>query len=250
MADGLRLIDVDLGQGVRAAFTTVHGGVSAGPWAGLNLGPNTEDEPRRVLANRALLERELGARVAFASQVHGADVGHVQAPPAPSSTSCGTFDALLISRAGLAVGVLVADCVPILLADPVARVGAAVHAGRRGVEEGVVQNAVDRMLAAGARTDQLRAAVGPAACGRCYEVPQQMQDEVAGRVPEARSETSWGTPALDLPSAASAQLARAGVRTIENVARCTIEDEHFYSYRRAGRTGSPTGRFAGVVVLG
>lgn len=249
MADGLRLIDVDLGEGVRACFTTVHGGVSTGPWAGLDLGLNTDDEPRRVLTNRAMLERELGARIAFASQVHGADVGHVQAPPAPSSTSCGTFDALLVSRPGLAVGVLVADCVPVLLADPVARVGAAVHAGRRGVEAGVVRNAVARMLAAGARADRMRAAVGPAACGRCYEVPQQMRDEVAATVPGARSETSWGTPALDLPSAVSAQLAAAGVPAIERVERCTIEDGDFYSYRRAGRSGSPTGRFAGIVVL-
>jgi YfiH family protein len=143
----------------------------------------------------------------------------------------------------------VADCVPVLLADPVARVVGVVHAGRGGVRLGVVHRAVDALLAAGATTGDLRAAVGPAVCGECYEVPAAMRDDVAAVVPSAHATTRSGTPALDLPAAVLAQLAASGVTQTVHVDRCTLEDPDLFSHRRATASGTTTGRQAGVVVL-
>src|SRR5690606_32263396 len=133
----LPVLEVDLGPGVRAFFTTREGGVSAGEHAALNLGLAVEDEPRRVLANHDLLARELGVPVAFGRQVHGADVLDVTGPPRPGRPTVGTGDALVSVRAGVALGVVVADCVPVLLADGERGVVATVHAGRAGLVAGV-----------------------------------------------------------------------------------------------------------------
>jgi YfiH family protein len=131
--------------------------------------------------------------------------------------------------------------VPILLADPEARVVAAVHAGRPGMVAGVVPAAVAAMRSAGAR--DLHAWVGPHVCGACYEVPEQMRAEASAVVPAAYAETSWGTPALDIGAGVRAQLADSGVTTVD-ASRCTIEDEDLFSYRRQGVA---SGRFAGLV---
>ncbi|WP_395410310.1 laccase domain-containing protein [Cellulosimicrobium funkei] len=105
------------------------------------------------------------------------------------------------------------------------------------------------LVAAGARVDRVRAAVGPSACGRCYEVPAWMRDDVALARPATWSTTSWGTPALDLPAGVVADLVAAGVADVVRVPACTIEDERFFSHRRAARRGTTTGRFAGLVAL-
>jgi YfiH family protein len=143
------------------------------------------------------------------------------------------------------LGVLVADCLPVLLADPAARVVAVAHAGRRGLLAGVLPRVVAAMAALGAQPAGIRASVGPAAGGCCYEVPAQMQEEAVASVPELLATTSWGTPSLDLRAGAVAQLRGLGLSAVTTAGGCTIEDESFYSYRRSGRTG----RFAGVVVL-
>ena len=101
------------------------------------------------------------------------------------------------------------------------------------------------MAAAGARAGRIRATVGPAAGGCCYEVPADMQEQAVAVLPELRATTTWGTPALDLRAGAVAQLGALGLEAVTTAGGCTIEDESFYSYRRSGRTG----RFAGVVVL-
>lgn len=252
---GAGLLRVDLGAGVVAGFTTRHGGVSPAPWSALNLGPNVGDEPARVRENRTRVGGWLGAPVAFAAQVHGDDVlqlGEAEraewasdAPP----VAAGEADAVVTAAERLGLGVLVADCVPVLLADAEARVVGVVHAGRAGVRLGVVHRAVDALLAAGATTSSLRAAVGPAVCGGCYEVPAAMRDEVAAVVPVAASTTRHGTPGLDLPAAVLAQLAASGVRDVVHVDRCTLEDPDLYSHRRATASGTATGRQAGVVAL-
>lgn len=144
-------------------------------------------------------------------------------------------DVVLVVRA--------ADCVPVLLADPRARVVGAAHAGRRGLETGVVPATLERMRALGAR--EVTAWIGPHVCGLCYEVPVAMQDEVATAVPAARATTSWGTPSLDLGAGVRAQLERAGA-TVVDVAACTLESPDLYSYRRDGERA---GRHAGVVRL-
>jgi YfiH family protein len=145
--------------------------------------------------------------------------------------------------------VVVADCVPVLLADASAGVGAAVHAGRRGLVDGVVQAAVAAMVAAGARPGRVRAAIGPAICGRCYEVPAALRDEVADVVPGVAATTSWGTPALDLPAGVAAVLAAAGVTGVHRTGWCTHTDDRFFSHRRSTRTGEAPGRCAAVVAV-
>lgn len=250
---------VDLGDGVHAFFTTGTGGVSPAPWStsdggGLNLGLNVSDDAARVAVNRALVAERLGAPVAFATQVHGdivLDLGPAERttwaahrPPA----SAGEADGLVTAERGLGLGVLVADCVPVLLADPEARVVGVAHAGRNGVLAGVVHRALDALVARGADPARVRAAVGPAVCGRCYEVPAAMRDEVAAAVPETYATTDDGTPGLDLPAGVVAQLAARGV-TATRVERCTLEDAELFSHRRAGRAGTTTGRQAGIIAL-
>lgn len=224
-------LEVDLGPGVRAAFSTVAAG---------NLGLATGDEPDAVARRRRAAERWVGGPVAWGRQVHGATV-HVATTAGDDVAAC---DAMVATgEVGLAV--LVADCVPVLLADPAARVVGTVHAGRAGVVAGVVPAAVAALRRAGAR--ELRAVVGPAICGSCYEVPAAMRDDVDARVPGTASTTSWGTPALDLPRAVTGQLVELGVR-VDDLGLCTRTDERFYSHRGV-RDGRPAGRVAGVVRL-
>ncbi|PFG42855.1 hypothetical protein ATJ88_1528 [Isoptericola jiangsuensis] len=250
---GAGLLRVDLGDGVLAGFTTRHGGVSPAPWASLDLASSTGDDPARVRRNRDLLGGWLDAPVAFATQVHGDGV--IELGPADRERwaqdppeSVGEADGLVTGAGGPALGVLVADCVPVVLADPVARVVGVAHAGRQGVVAGVVDRVVDAMLARGARTDDLRAAVGPAVCGDCYEVPETMRDEVTALVPAAWATTAAGTPGLDLPAAVLAGLAARDVRALR-VERCTLTDPDLFSHRRATAAGTVAGRQAGVVVL-
>jgi polyphenol oxidase len=250
------VLEVDLGPGVRAAFTGSAGGSSPAPWTGLNLGLGVGDDPGRVLAHREAVGRRLGAPLVFATQVHGAGVRVLTARDRAArlgggqgERTCGEHDALVTSQPGLGLGVLVADCVPVLLADPQARVVGAVHAGRKGLLAGVVRAALEAMSTQGAQADQVRAAVGPSACGRCYEVPAQMRDDAEATLPGTASTTSWGTPALDLPAGVVAELTSAGVRQITTTGLCTLEDPRFYSHRLATREGATTGRFAGVVAL-
>ncbi|RAY12502.1 peptidoglycan editing factor PgeF [Actinomadura craniellae] len=234
-----------LAEGVRGVFTDRRGGVSAAPYDGRNLGGMVGDDPEAVRRNRAATAAELGLapdRVVYMRQVHGTGVAYVTEPfdgdPPP-------LDAVFTDRPGLGLGVLVADCAPVLLADPVAGVVGAAHSGRAGTVAGVVPALVAAMAGRGADPGRMVAAIGPLACGRCYEVPAAMCDEVAATMPAARSTTAHGTPALDLRAGISAQLAAAGVADVRHDARCTIESPELYSYRRE-RT---TGRFAGYVWL-
>jgi YfiH family protein len=248
-AERLPVLMVDLGPGVRAAFTTRSGGVSARPWDSLNLGLGVDDLPACVLANRDLVERWVGVPVAYAAQVHGLDVRVLSGPPVRSATSVGRCDALVATSSSVAIAVLAADCVPVLLADGAACVVGVAHAGRRGLVLGVIQAAVATLVRSGADPGRLRAVVGPAISGPAYEVPAAMRAEVAAVVPETWSTTAWGTPALDLPAGVVAVLGRAGVTQVEVLDICTSTDERFYSHRRAQREGTSTGRFAGVVRL-
>jgi polyphenol oxidase len=233
---GLPLVEVDLGEGVRAAFTA----------APVNLGLHVGDDAERVREHRRLVERWLGGPAAFATQVHGADVVVVGTWPEPAPDTVGAADAL-VSAGPVGVGVMVADCVPVLLADPDAGVVAAVHAGRRGLAAGVVQATLRAMAASGAVAGRTRAAIGPAICGECYEVPAALREEVAAVVPATWAATSWGTPSLDLPRGVEAQLVAGGVGQVRRVDACTASDSRFFSHRRSTRTGEPAGRFAGVV---
>ncbi|MBO0827094.1 MAG: peptidoglycan editing factor PgeF [Streptosporangiales bacterium] len=238
----------EIAPGVRAAFTDRYGGVSAGPYAELNLGGAPgDDDAAAVAKNRHRVAAAIDTdptRVVWMHQVHGADVAVVDRPwpDAPARV-----DALVTARPHLPLAVRVADCTPVLLADPACRVVAAVHAGRPGLAAGVVGAAVARMAELGARPDRMVAIVGPAVCGGCYEVPEDMRAAVvaAAGVREAWATTRWGTPAVDVPGGVVAQLRGLGVPDLRRVPVCTMESPRHYSYRRDGRTG----RFAGYVWL-
>lgn len=234
----IQVLAADLGPGVRAGFTRRPGGSSAGPYAGLNLALHVGDEPADVAANREVLAAWAGGPVTFPNQVHGTDVLVVEAGDAAEPA-----DAVVTAARGTAVGVLVADCVPVLLADADAGVAGAAHAGRKGFVAGVLEAALAAMERLGARRSAIRAAVGPAAGPCCYEVPAAMRADVGAVRPAAPATTLWGTPSLDLPGGCAALLREAGVAAVTTVGGCTIEDDGSYSYRRNGVTG----RFAGVV---
>ncbi|MFF9348628.1 peptidoglycan editing factor PgeF [Streptomyces sp. NPDC014734] len=229
------------------AFTDRWGGVSAAPYEELNLGGAVGDDPAAVLANRGRAAGALGldpARVVWMNQVHGRDVAVVDGPWEDASR-IPAVDAVVTARRGLPLAVLTADCTPVLLADPVAGVAAAAHAGRPGLVAGVVPATVEAMVALGAEVSRIVARTGPAVCGRCYEVPSGMRAEVAEAVPASWSETSWGTPAVDVTAGVHAQLRALGVTDRQASPVCTLESGDHFSYRR-DRT---TGRLAGYVWL-
>ncbi|WP_447036845.1 peptidoglycan editing factor PgeF [Streptomyces sp. DSM 118878] len=234
-------------SGAHFAFTDRWGGVSAVPYEELNLGGAVGDDPGAVRANRALAARSLGIEpdhVVWMNQVHGRDVAVVDGPWGRDA-DIPAVDAVVTARRGLALAVLTADCTPVLLADPVAGVVAAAHAGRPGMVAGVVPAAVEAMVKLGADPARVVARTGPAVCGRCYEVPGAMRAEVAAVEPAAHAETSWGTPAVDVTAGVHAQLERLGVHDRERSPACTRESGDHFSYRR-DRT---TGRLAGYVWL-
>ena len=207
------------------------------PYASFNLGEHVGDRPEAVAANRERLATGIGLpaqRIVWMEQVHGQRVTVVDAPglaPVPAT------DALVTTQSRLAVAVLVADCVPVLLADPVRKVLAAVHAGRVGSRAGVVPATLAAMRCLGARVEEVEALLGPSACGQCYEVPKRMQADVEAHLPGSACRTRWGTAGLDLRAGLWQQLATAGVARIGVDPRCTIEDPTLYSYRRDGVTG-------------
>lgn len=203
-----------------------------------NLATHVGDDSEVVAANRLRLATSLGIEIdqlRWMNQVHG---NHV----ALASPEVVQADGLVTDQRGIALAVLVADCIPLLLSDEVRDVVAAVHVGRRGLVNGVAVRAVEEMRNLGAK--QIRALVGPAICGACYEVPLTMQQEVLAIAPAAEATSREGTPALDIRAGLVAHLTALGVE-IEVDARCTRESEELFSYRRDDKTG----RFAGVIMV-
>ena len=219
----------DIRPGVTAAFTQVAAG---------NLAFHVGSDDDGVRSRRSALAAAVDAeRVQYMEQVHGSTVVWAE-----EGGDAPVADALL-SR-GLRVAVMVADCVPILLAgqfgDGSTAVGA-VHAGRVGLAGGVVRASVEALRGRG--VSDIEAWIGPSICGHCYEVPASLRDEVAALVPGTASTTSWGTPALDLPAGVMAQLVDLGVPGHTEAAACTMEETRLFSHRRAPGEG----RFAGIV---
>ncbi|MFE6616953.1 peptidoglycan editing factor PgeF [Amycolatopsis sp. NPDC057786] len=230
---------------VRRVVTTRAGGASRPPYDTFNLGDHVGDDAGDVYANRKRLATELGLaedRLAWMEQVHGRTATVVDG----SETSAAeATDALVTAEPGLALVVLVADCVPLLLADAEAGVVAAVHAGRVGARVGVVPAAIEAMRSVGAEPARTEALLGPAICGDCYEVPADMAADVEKHVPGSACKTRKGTPGLDLRAGLWRQLADLGVGKIGVDPRCTNEDKTLFSFRRDGTTG----RIAGITWL-
>jgi YfiH family protein len=230
---------IDAGLPVRAFFTTRRGGVSVAPYDSFNVAGHVGDDPEAVRTNRSMLDELAGAPVVHMAQRHGNTVVTVSNPAGLPEA-----DAIVTRSPNLALAVLVADCVPILMHDSGSGAVGAIHAGRAGVALGIVGAAVARLREAGGlRSGKVSAAVGPAICGVCYEVPEEMRAEVAEVIPEAWAETSWGTPSLDLRAAVRVQLEVVGVDEIRVVGPCTFESTDLFSHRRDGLTG----RTAGVI---
>lgn len=174
--------------------------------------------------------------LATMNQVHGAAVAQVT-----DGSTAPSVDALLTGTRDLGLVVRVADCVPVALVAPDEGLVSVAHAGRRGLVAGVVPAAVSALREQGA--DHIEAWIGPHVCGRCYELPADLADDVAAAVPAARATTSRGTPGADLGAGATAQLLALGVN-VHDVSACTMEDERFFSHRRGD-----VGRFGAVVVV-
>ncbi|MGQ0841057.1 peptidoglycan editing factor PgeF [Actinokineospora sp.] len=222
---------------IRRVVTTRDGGASQTPYDSFNLGEHVGDAPDAVAANRARLAADLGLaadRLVWMEQVHGRTVAVVDGPRAAPVEAT---DGLVTAEPGLALVALVADCVPILLADPVAGVVAAVHAGRVGARVGVVPAALAAMASVGADVRRVEVLLGPSVCGDCYEVPQAMQTDVEKHLPGSACRTRKGTAGLDLRAGLWRQLADAGVARIGIDPRCTNEEPALFSHRREGTTG-------------
>ncbi len=242
----------DLLSPVRHGFFTRAGGASAGVFAGLNCGHGSSDQTEMVRINRARVAQAIGVPpegLKTAEQVHSARVA-VIGPEAENPAR--PADALVAAVPGVALGILTADCLPVLLADPEAGVVGAAHAGWRGALSGILEATVAAMEDLGARRTAIRAAIGPAISQTAYEVGPELYLEFVAADPEAARYFLDGADDrlhLDLPGYGLDRLRRAGVAQAEWIRRCTYGDpDRFYSYRRSvHRKEADYGRLISVV---
>ena len=214
------------------SFTDRTGGLSTGAFLSRNLATHVGDDQATVLSNRAELETLLGVPIQFMNQVHGDAVARVGVEIIAEPTA----DALVTQSPGIGLAVMVADCIPLLLAS--SESVAAVHVGRKGLMNEVALAAINEMRSRD--NSEITAVVGPSICGECYEVSQNIYDEVSKRFPLAASKTRDGGFSLDLSRALIDQLRGLGVRVVDE-GRCTVEESSLYSYRRDGVTGRQVG---------
>ena len=209
---------------VRIAFTDRQGGTSKPPYDSLNLAARVGDDPDDVAANRALAGEAAGfdpERLVLARQVHGSDA--LEAQPGESGVM-GEGDVLIARRAGVVIGMLTADCAPVILAGEHGI--AVVHAGWRGLVAGAIEAGVEGLGSVDA------AWVGPCIHACCYEVGDDVTQAF-----EAVGLPVAGTDRVDPAQAAAFALGRAGISNINVAPECTHCDDRFFSYRRDGTTG-------------
>lgn len=218
---------------VRALVTTRHGGVSAAPYASLNLGDHVGDDPAAVAENRRLLRARLPAEPVWLKQVHG-----TRCIDAARAASGAEADAAFTRSPGVVCAVLTADCLPILLCDAAGSVVAAAHAGWRGLATGVIESTVATM---GVPGERLLAWLGPAIGPQHFEVGGEVRDVFLANDPQAasafvvRPDGKW---LCDIYRLAAQRLACLGICRIASADFCTVRDTgRFFSYRRDGATG-------------
>lgn len=245
-----------IGAGFVHGFTTRAGGVSAPPFDALNLGGKWGDAPAHVTENRRRLAQAVGGAPFVARQVHGTAIHRVRAGDDAAAVARQEADGLCSDAPGVVLGVFVADCVPVLIADPRTGCCAAVHAGWRGTVAGILPQAVHTLGATfGARVQDLQVALGPAIGPCCFEVGPEVADAFTAAVSDARarnivrpSPRGLADKAhVDLHAANRWLLERAGVDpgAIDAVAGCTHCDRgRFFSFRR---DGASTGQQMGVI---
>lgn len=247
------LADID---GIRHGFFTRQGGVSGGIYASLNCGPGSRDDPANVKENRARVAEILGVEpnnLLSLYQKHSAEAVIADKPWKDGKSP--EADAMVTATPGLALGVLTADCTPVLLCDREARVIGAAHAGWRGALSGIVEATVAAMLKLGARPERICAAIGPAISQKAYEVGTDYKEGFLAEEPESEAffitDESSGEPHFDLSGYVAERLARAGVGAIDDLGLCTYCDEtRLFSYRRSQHHGEDDyGRQISAIVL-
>jgi len=239
---------------IRHAFFTRHGGVSQGIYASLNCGLGSKDEAAAVRENRARVAVHLRAgTVLTAHQIHSPTAVVVtQAWPEAERPRA---DALVTASRGIAVGVLAADCTPVLFADSVAGVVAAAHAGWRGAIGGVLESTIASMESLGARRADIRAAVGPCIGQDAYEVGWDFERDFLQRDPDSQrffaAPSPGARPHFDLPAYALHRLQRAGIGHACSCTYCTYTHaDDFFSFRRSQARGDVDyGRQISAIVL-
>lgn len=241
---------------IQHGFFTREGGVSSGIYASLNCGLGSDDDKGAVTENRARIARDMGVlpdSLLTVHQIHSANVVHVTEPWTPATAP--QADGMVTDRAGIALGILAADCTPVLFADTQSRIIGACHAGWKGAFTGILEATIEAMTKLGAKRDDITAAIGPCISRDAYEVGPEFRD----RFLEADTANHvWFTPSardghvmFDLTAYVAHRLNAANIGTVERLNLCTYADEQkFFSYRRTTHRGElDYGRQMSVIAL-
>lgn len=250
----IEVITSPLLKDIRHGFFTRKGGASSGVFGGLNCGPGSSDQIEMVEINRARVAEEIAVPVqalVTVHQVHSPDVLAIDGPvgsPRPKA------DAMVTRTPGLALGVLTADCQPVLFADAEAGVVGAAHAGWKGALDGVLDATVEAMESLGAERGRIRAVIGPSISQRAYEVGPEFMERFLDADPDTARFFAGGDgdrAQFDLPGYGLYRLRAAGVSAAEWTRHCTYSDpERFFSYRRSvHRKEADYGRLISVIRL-
>jgi YfiH family protein len=243
-------------DGVSHGFFTRQGGVSASIYASLNCGPGSRDDAANVTENRVRVAELLGAepgRLLTLFQKHSADAVVAERPWKDGKMP--EADAIVTAKPGLAIGVLTADCAPVLLCDGEARVIGAAHAGWKGALGGIIEATVKAMGKLGAKPQRITAVIGPTISQKAYEVGADFVERFLADEPESSAffitDEFSGEPHFDLPGYVGERLARAGVGAIADLGLCTYCDEtRLFSYRRSQHHGEADyGRQISAILL-
>jgi YfiH family protein len=243
-------------DGIRHGFFSRRGGVSSGIYGSLNCGPGSGDEAENVRQNRARVAETLGVephRLLTLYQIHSAKAVIVDKPWDAGRPP--EADAVVTGTPGVALGVLTADCAPMLLCDAKARIIGAAHAGWRGALSGIVDATVAAMEELGASPERIVAAIGPAISQEAYEVGAEFVELFLAEEPASAAffitDESSGEPHFDLAGYVAERLARLGVGAITDLGLCTYCDEtRLFSYRRSQHHGeNDYGRQISAIVL-
>jgi polyphenol oxidase len=241
--------------GLRHAFFTREGGVSDGVYASLNGGLGSNDDPVNVAENRRRMAEQMGVplqRLLSVFQIHSPDAAVATGPWQGAARP--RADAIVTHTEGLAIGITAADCGPILLVDPNARVIGAAHAGWKGALSGILESTVEAMEKLGAERSGVVAAIGPLIRQHSYEVGGEFVERFLQAdaenalffIPSARE----GHAMFDLAGFIRMRLENAGVLMIDDIGADTYSDERFYSYRRSVHRGEPDyGRHVHAIVM-
>ncbi len=253
MAEAVRVDLLPLPHG----FFTRRGGVSSGPFASLNCSLSGQDGREAVLENRGRAADALNIprpHLLGCTQVHGIAVATVTTPWAPGDGP--RADAMVTDRPGLALGIVTADCAPILFADAEAGIAGAAHAGWRGAVAGVIEATIAAMIQLGARPERIAAAIGPCIAQQSYEVAADLRGAVLAHASgnarfftEGAREARWQ---FDLPGYCAARLRAAGLASVTLTGLDTLAGEdRFFSHRRRTLTnGGPIGHQISVIAIG